>query len=226
MGTRTTSIVLSLYVFLNIHHVQAETGRRSSRHSSRTVAINFKVSTSNLNDMLRTRHLPYVATFADGQLTDALKHLATDSGTDPKVKRKLISVFASWHSQFKTDPSMTLVAGLYRQYRPADRRSRQHPDDTHVEQLISKVGVGADTGGDVGMSVEYERRRKEKEEKQLAKMKAKEAKENARRAEEDAKRKKNRPRRQPFDFDKVGNITMIISSDLFTETFPRKSHKS
>ena len=33
--------------------------------------------------------------------------------------------------------------------------------------------------------------------------KAKEAKEKAKREEEDAKRKKNRPRRQPFDFEKV-----------------------
>lgn len=122
---------------------------------------------------------------------------------------------------------MTLVAGLYRQYRPADRRSKQHNADGDAEQMFAKVGIGAGTGGDVGMSAEYERRRKEKEEKELAKRKAKEAKEMAKRAEEDAKRKKNRPRRQPFDFEKVHNFWPILV-DRFTEnTFMlhRKSHK-
>ena len=121
---------------------------------------------------------------------------------------------------------MTLIAGLYRQYRPADR-SRQQTADTEVEHLFTKMGVGSGIGGDVGTTAEYERRRKEKEEKELAKKKAKEAKANARRAEEDAKSKKNRPRRQPFDFEKV-HIIPIITGDMFTETsimMRRRNHK-
>jgi hypothetical protein len=165
------------------------------------VVTNSRVSLFNLYKILRSNPFPCIATFADGQLTDALKHLATDSGTDPKVKKKLLSVFASWHSQFKTDPSMSLVAGLYRQHRPADRRSKQQAADADVEHLFTKMGVRAGTGGDVGVFAE--KRRMEKEEKELAKRKAKEAKEKAKREEEDAKRKKNRPRRQPFDFEKV-----------------------
>ncbi|TRM65906.1 hypothetical protein BD626DRAFT_566549 [Schizophyllum amplum] len=61
-------------------------------------------------------------TFADGQLTDALRHLASDSATDKKVKRKLLLVLGSWHEQFKGDPSMSMVSGLYKQYRPVERR--------------------------------------------------------------------------------------------------------
>jgi hypothetical protein len=191
------------------------------------VAINFRVSSLNLYHILRTKNLSRIATFADGQLTDALKHLATDSGTDPKVKKKLISVFASWHDQFRTDPSMTLVADLYRQYRPADR-SRQQTADAEVEHLFTKMGVGSGIGGDVGTTAEYERRRKEKEEKELAKKKAKEAKENAKRAEEEKRQKnKTRTRRQPFDFEKV-RIMPIIGGDMFTETsimVCRRSHR-
>jgi len=168
--------------------------------------------------------LPLVATFADGQLTDALKQLATDSGTDPRVKKKLISVFASWHSQFKTDSSMTLVAGLYRQYRPADQRSRQ-TGDANVEQLFSKIGIGAPAGSDIGMSAEFEKMRKEKDDKELAKKKAKEAKEKARRAEEDAKRKRNRPRRQVFDFEKVSMLIRTAGAIFTGATMRRKNHK-
>jgi hypothetical protein len=158
------------------------------------------------------KHILRLATFADGQLTDALKHLATDSGTDPKVKKKLLSVLASWHSQFKTDPSMTLVAGLYRQYRPAtDRRSRQQTGDNDVEQLFMRMGIPSTSSGNVGTT--DEKGRKEKEEKELAKRKAKEAKESARKAEEDAKRKKTRSRRQPFDFEKVSVILQFMVYD-------------
>lgn len=56
---------------------------------------------------------PPAASFADHQLTDALKNLAADPATDHKVKKKLASVLAAWHLQFKDDPSMTLVANLY-----------------------------------------------------------------------------------------------------------------
>lgn len=97
---------------------------------------------------------------------------------------------------------MTLVAGLYRQYRPADRTPRQQAADTEVEQLFSQMGMGKAAGMNPGAISEYERRR-EKEERDSAKRKAKEAKEKAKRAEEDAKRKKTRSRRQPFDFEKV-----------------------
>lgn len=142
------------------------------------------------------------ATFADGQMTDAIKQLATDPTTDLKVKKKLMSVLASWHAQFKDDPSMSLVAGLYKQYKPADRRSRSR-DVTHDADVQAMLRQQAET----------DKRKKEKEEKEAAKRNAKEAardaKEKARRDEEkarkdaeEARRRKNRPKRAPFDFEK------------------------
>ncbi|KAG2154621.1 hypothetical protein DEU56DRAFT_769437 [Suillus clintonianus] len=132
----------------------------------------------------------FQTTFADGNLTDAIKHLAADPMTDQKVKKKLIEVLASWHKQFKDDPSMSVVAGLYRQCRTADRRSQGYSNS--ADPLSH------------GPSSDYERKMKEKDEKELSKQRAKrakqEAKQKARQAEEDA-RKKDRPRRAPFNFE-------------------------
>jgi len=36
-----------------------------------------------------------------------------DHMTDERVKKKLMSVLASWHRQFKDDPRMSVIAGLY-----------------------------------------------------------------------------------------------------------------
>ncbi|KAH7885985.1 hypothetical protein F5I97DRAFT_1181971 [Phlebopus sp. FC_14] len=129
----------------------------------------------------------FQTTCMDDQLIDAVKHLASDPLTETKVKKKLLSVLASWNTQFKDDPSMSTVAGLYRQCRPPDRRS-----------------LGNNSGPfDGGASLSE---RKEKEEKEAAKRRAKqekeEAKERARKAEEDARRKKSRPQRAPFNFEK------------------------
>lgn len=133
----------------------------------------------------------FQATFADGQLIDAIKQLATDPTTDQKVKKKLMAVLASWHSQFKDDPSMSVVSGLSRQCRPADRHSQGYSN-------------GADPLNH-GPSSDYERKIKEKDERELAKQRAKrekqEAKQRARKAEEDARKKKDQSRRAPFNFE-------------------------
>lgn len=123
---------------------------------------------------------------------------------------------------------MTLVAGLYRQYRPVDRRSQQQPGDADLEKLFKKMGVGAGAGagGDLDTTAEYERRRKEKEEKQLAKKKAKELKEK--KAEEEAKRKRNTLKRQPFDFEKVRDISCLVGRITNASPRPmvlRRSHR-
>ena len=54
------------------------------------------------------------ASFADNQLTDAIRHLAADPGLDHKVRRKLTAVLASWYREFKDEPNMSIVANLYR----------------------------------------------------------------------------------------------------------------
>lgn len=128
------------------------------------------------------------ATFADGQLTDALKHLASDPGTDHKVKKKLLAVLASWHNQFKSDPSMALVAALYSQCRP----------DRHISQAFEGMSLNTP-------DVEYERKKQEKEEaKKKAKRDKEEARERERKRLEEVKRQ-NQPKvkRLPFDFEKV-----------------------
>lgn len=128
-------------------------------------------------------------------MTDAIKQLAADPTTDQKVKKKLVAVLASWNSQFKDDPSMSIVVGLYRQCRPADRRSHGYSNSAEPSH---------------GPSSDHERKMKEKDEKELAKQRAKrekeEAKERARKAEAEAKKQKRRPRRAPFNFEAVSDL--------------------
>lgn len=129
-----------------------------------------------------------LATFADGQLTDAIRHLASDASADKKVKKKLLHVLASWRDQFKTDPSMSLVAGLYRQ---CNRSSR----GTNHDEVVA-------------VPPNEEKKRTEKEEaKRKARQEKEEAKEKARREVErlQAERNRNRLRqpRVPFVFEKV-----------------------
>ncbi|KAL1748994.1 hypothetical protein HDZ31DRAFT_79333 [Schizophyllum fasciatum] len=122
-------------------------------------------------------------TFADGQLTDALRHLASDPMTDKKVKKKLLLILASWNEQFKGDPSMNTVANLYRQHRPTERRSMD------VDPVYK---------------VELQRQREKEQARAAAKREKEEAKEKRRKEEEEerARRKnKNRPRRAPFNFE-------------------------
>jgi len=71
-----------------------------------------------LNALVENCGTKFHNSFADGQLTDALKHLAVDSSTDPKVRKKVLGVLASWSRQFKDDRSAAGIAGLYRQVKP------------------------------------------------------------------------------------------------------------
>ncbi|KAJ7109990.1 hypothetical protein C8R44DRAFT_269371 [Mycena epipterygia] len=129
----------------------------------------------------------FQTTFADGQLTDTLKHLANDASTDKKVKKKLLLVMASWQDQFKSDPSMAMVAGLYKQTRH-DRSEQSYQLNTmalpDVEQL------------------ERDAKRKSKLEREQAKEKQRLEEAERRRKE---KERKNRPKRAPFDFEKVSD---------------------
>ncbi|TYJ54213.1 hypothetical protein B9479_005139 [Cryptococcus floricola] len=54
--------------------------------------------------------------WANEQLMERLKLMATDQLTDPKVKKTLILVFHSWALHYKDEPRMTEVAGLWRKY--------------------------------------------------------------------------------------------------------------
>ncbi|KAI5121154.1 hypothetical protein M0805_007152 [Coniferiporia weirii] len=127
----------------------------------------------------------FQTTFADGQLTDAIKHLVNDPGTDPKVKRKLIGVLGSWQKQFQGDARMSLVANLYKSvpHAPATRMSLEIAPET-----------------DYGR-----RKREEREAKEEAKRKMKEAKEEEKRKKEEQERQRavrdKRKQRPPFNFE-------------------------
>ncbi|KAI0328506.1 seryl-tRNA synthetase [Cubamyces sp. BRFM 1775] len=135
----------------------------------------------------------FQTSFADHQLTDALKNLASDPATDHKVKKKLASVLAAWHIQFKDDPSMTLVANLYKQCKVA-QSNRVSMD----RRAVDNVNAG------LGLDAEYlERKRKEEEarkKREEEKRKAKEEKERRKREEEE-RRRKPKTKRKPFNFE-------------------------
>ncbi|RDB29003.1 Protein lsb5 [Hypsizygus marmoreus] len=132
----------------------------------------------------------FQTTFADGQLTDALKNISADSTADKRVRKKLLLVLASWRDQFKSDPSMSLIAGLYSQCSREGRRLSQQ----EVSHLI-------------GLPTVEDKKRAEKEEaKKTAKREKEEAKERARKEAEERRQKErnaaSRSRRAPFNFEK------------------------
>lgn len=148
-------------------------------------------------------------------LTDALKHLATDSSVDSQVKKKTIQVLASWHQQFKDDPGMNYVANLYTTVKPV----RERPKSVGVEPAPRTSSDG--TYWEERRKREAEDEAKRRDEKAArkaaeedAKRKAREEKERERldkiRKEEEAKKAKNRPPRRRFDYEKEKPI--IVTS--------------
>ena len=131
-------------------------------------------------------------------LTDALKHLASDPGTDPKVKKKLAAVLAGWKRQFSDDPSMALAARLFDQCKLA-QTDRVNADKKAMDNFHAGLGFDA----------EYmERKRKEEEARKKhdeEKRKAKEEKQRRKREEEEKRRKTSqpKPKRKPFNFEEV-----------------------
>jgi len=149
-----------------------------------------------LNALVENSGQKFQSTFADGQLTDALKNLATDPTTDLKVKKKVLGVLASWSRQFKDDRSAAAIAGLYRQVKPPEPPRRPAVDR---EQLAE--------------------REREAEQKRIAKVTKRKAKEDRLKLEEEARRKKAASRttntaRKPFDFEqeKTQVMTAIASA--------------
>ncbi|KAF8488531.1 hypothetical protein JB92DRAFT_3101042 [Gautieria morchelliformis] len=126
----------------------------------------------------------FQTSFANDRLTDAIKQLSSDPGTDQAVKKRLLSVLASWKHQFQGDPKMRLVASLYDQCRPAHRKSAEYRPPFPIDEF---AGLG-------GRELEKESQRQEKEAKKRAK-KEKEA-ERERMAKEARK-----PKRKQFNFE-------------------------
>ncbi|KAF8973631.1 hypothetical protein BDZ97DRAFT_381722 [Flammula alnicola] len=129
----------------------------------------------------------FQSTFADGHLTDALRNIANDPGSDRRVKKKLSMVLASWREQYKDDPAMSVVAGLYKHCFGEGKRVGQ-------QEMANMMGLS--------LTPEEKKRIEKKEAKQKAKQEAKLEREKrelqARKEGEDRQKKK----RVPFDFEK------------------------
>lgn len=108
--------------------------------------------------------------------------MGNDPITEQKVKKKLIRILASWHAQYKDDPSMKTAASLYKQHR-SDAHSLWRPD-TQVPKSEEQEAARRKS---------KEARRKEKEEAE--KLKLKEKRESAGRL-----KPKNK---KPFNFEEV-----------------------
>ncbi|KAF6766616.1 hypothetical protein DFP72DRAFT_26129 [Ephemerocybe angulata] len=122
----------------------------------------------------------FLAAFSDGTLTEALRLIGSDITVNKRVKKKLLLVLGSWKEQYASDPSMSLVAGLYKQCRVSERR----------EQNLYDL---------VGLNVEEEKKRIEKQKKKEEKLALKE---RARKEEEERRKNKNKPKRVPFNFER------------------------
>ncbi|GAA5927868.1 Lsb5p [Sporobolomyces koalae] len=134
----------------------------------------------------------FQSTFANERLVDRIKVSAGDPHTDERVKKKIASVLASWHRQFKDDPRMQLVAGLYKSCGLGAARAAQQQRSAATEA--------------------YEREQARYEQEAAARAERKAAEQRARQAEKDriakekadkAKRKAQgtRTRRPPFNFE-------------------------
>ncbi|KAL4070754.1 hypothetical protein J3A83DRAFT_4094264 [Scleroderma citrinum] len=158
--------------------------KHGNSHQQYRALVILKVLIENTDPAYRKK-------YTDDHLIDALRTL-TNPNTENKVRKKLTAIVASWNTEFKDDPSMSFVADLYRLCRAANRRSHTTNNSTDVNRMLQDAGLYSDVA---------EQKRREKEEKEVAKRKAKQEKaETKRRAGEEARRNKIRSRR-PFNFE-------------------------
>ncbi|KAG8963872.1 putative actin patch assembly and actin polymerization protein [Tulasnella sp. 419] len=113
--------------------------------------------------------------------------MANDSLTDEGVKRKLMAVLKSWHVQFKDDPKMTLVAGLWASCGGGTRLRPAPPPPTQAHNDYEEQA-----------RIRAEQKAKERAAKEEEKRKEKERKEKERRKPTTGRTQT----RKPFDFEK------------------------
>ncbi|CAE6449917.1 unnamed protein product [Rhizoctonia solani] len=139
----------------------------------------------------------FQSTFANDQLVDRIKLMSQDPMTDEHVKRKLMSVLASWHRQFKDDPKMHTVSNLYIQCgggkKPVPSQTPTSPRP-HAETLYEQHQRKAEEEA----RARAERKMKEREAKEEEKRKLKEEKLAAKERERKAR---SQPARRPFVYE-------------------------
>ena len=131
-----------------------------------------------LNSLVLNCGARFQATFANERLVDRIRLSAGDPTTDTRVKKKLMLVLAGWHREFKDDPRMQLVAGLYH-----------------------SCGGGAAARARNAASEAYEQQRRRQEEEAGLRAARRLEKEEQMAQKERAKRAKQRGRRPPFNFE-------------------------
>ncbi|CAE6344018.1 unnamed protein product [Rhizoctonia solani] len=139
----------------------------------------------------------FQSSFANDQLVERIKLMSQDPMTDEQVKRKLMSVLASWHRQFKDDPKMQTVSNLYTQCggaRKSTTGSTATSPRPHAETLYEQHQRKAEEEA----RARAERKAKEREAKEEEKRKLKEDKLAAKERE---KKARSQPARRPFVYE-------------------------
>ncbi|GAA5904677.1 hypothetical protein JCM6882_008344 [Rhodosporidiobolus microsporus] len=142
-----------------------------------------------LNALVENSGSRFQTTFANERLVDRIKLMAGDPHTEEKVKRKLMRVLKNWHLQFKDDPRMQFVAGLYKSC-GGGQASRSAATDAYEAQQARYERESAARAE----RKESERRAREAEKERVAKEKA----DKARRKEQE---RGGRSKRPPFNFN-------------------------
>lgn len=124
-------------------------------------------------------------TFADGPLITRIKTMASDPLTDEVVRKKLMSVLAGWHREFKDNPKMATVASLWSQCGGGVKR-RSVPPPPRVDHESEAQKRAEEKAKEKAAREEEKRRERERKEKEKA----------------DAKKKATQPKARPFDFEK------------------------
>ncbi|KAG8955423.1 putative actin patch assembly and actin polymerization protein [Tulasnella sp. 424] len=124
-------------------------------------------------------------TFADGPLITRIKTMASDPLTDEVVRKKLMSVLAGWHREFKDNPKMATVASLWTQCGGGVKR-RSAPPPPQVDHDAEARKRAEEKAKEKAAREEEKRRERERKEKEKA----------------DAKKKSTQPKPRPFDFEK------------------------
>ncbi len=151
---------------------------------------------------VETKLSTYLAAFVDGRLTEQLKTIASSEHTDQRVKKRLLSVLASWHRQFKDDPSMKLVSKIYPSVQALLSSQRILLNDLRKLGGTGGLSPGAEER-EARERKEMERKQKGREEKEARKAKAREEVERKGRDKAAAKDPQRRPNKQrkPFNFE-------------------------
>lgn len=138
--------------------------------------------------------------FADDRLTEHLKRMGSDSHTDQRVKKRLLSLLASWQRQFKDDPSMRSVANLYNQFKSSHQNTSQINREPITVSSPPKESAMAKAA-------------REKEERKAKERQAEADKKKLKQAQKEAawnKDRKPNKQRKPFNFEQEKPV--ILSS--------------